>query len=180
MKKYCLFLLLLFLVLAAVEYFNNSTPKNPAPSSGKTLGVQIGERTKTADCMVNGSLPDSACTPGSVFPEVSTDQICTPGYSKSVRNVPVDIKRQVYEEYNIATHSPGQYEVDHLISLELGGSNDIANLWPEAADPRPGFHEKDQVENYLHSVICSGKITLEEAQKNIAGNWLEVYRTMPK
>jgi len=55
--------------------------------------------------------------------------------------------RAVYGEYGIATHRPYQYEVDHLISLELGGSNAIANLWPEAALPKPGFHQKDAVEN---------------------------------
>lgn len=42
-----------------------------------------------------------------------------------------------------------------------GGSNNIANLWPEAASPKPGFHEKDQVENYLHDQVCSGAISFE-------------------
>jgi hypothetical protein len=65
-----------------------------------------------------------------------------------------------------------------LISLELGGSNDIANLWPEAASPTPGFHQKDQVENYLHDQVCAGKISLSEAQEEIATNWLTVYQQM--
>ena len=73
-----------------------------------------------------------------------------------------------------------KYEVDHLISLELGGSNEIANLWPEAASPTPGFHQKDQVENYLHDQVCSGAISLREAQNEIATNWLAVYNRMPK
>ena len=66
------------------------------------------------------------------------------------------------------------------MSLELGGSNEIANLWPEAANPRPGFHEKDQVENYLHGQVCSGAIPLDQAQVQIATNWLAVYEQMPK
>ena len=49
------------------------------------------------------------------------------------------------------------------------------NLWPEAATPKPGFHEKDKVENYLHDQVCDGKITLKEAQIEIATNWLNVY-----
>ena len=105
--------------------------------------------------------------------------ICTSGYASSVRNVPQSEKDQVYAAYGIQHHSAGQYEVDHLVSLELGGSNDISNLWPEAASPKPGFHEKDKVENYLHDQVCSGAISLQEAQVEIATNWLNVYKRMP-
>ncbi len=97
-----------------------------------------------------------------------------------MRDVPESEKNDVYAEYGIKTHRTGEYEVDHLVSLELGGSNDIANLWPEAANPRPGFHEKDQVENYLHDQVCSGAVPLDQAQYQIATNWLQVYNTMPK
>jgi hypothetical protein len=70
----------------------------------------------------------------------------------------------------------GAYEVDHLIPLELGGDNTIANLWPEAADPVPGFHEKDKVENYLHRQVCSGAMGLTDAQRQIASDWLKVWK----
>ncbi len=96
-----------------------------------------------------------------------------------MRTVPTSVKDQVYAEYGITHHSPDQYEVDHLVSLELGGSNDISNLWPEGASPKPGFHEKDKVENYLHDQVCSGAISLKEAQIEIATNWLAVYNRMP-
>lgn len=85
----------------------------------------------------------------------------------------------MYLEYGIASHATGEYEVDHLISLELGGSNDISNLWPESAEPIPGFHEKDKVENYLHAEVCSGNISLKEAQLKIANNWEEFYTVAP-
>jgi hypothetical protein len=96
-----------------------------------------------------------------------------------VRNVTTSTKNMVYTEYGITHHTTGEYEVDHLVSLELGGSNDISNLWPEAASPRPGFHEKDKVENYLHAQVCSGAISLARAQLEIAGNWLDVYNGLP-
>ncbi|MDE2185122.1 MAG: HNH endonuclease, partial [Alphaproteobacteria bacterium] len=70
------------------------------------------------------------------------------------------------------------YEVDHLIPLELGGANDIANLFPEAAKPTPGFHEKDLVENYLHQKVCDGEVALAYAQQQIATNWLVVWRSL--
>ncbi len=148
---------------------SNLTSATASPSA--VLGVQ----TKTAGCKVNGTLPDKSCTPGAVFPEVTKDQVCTAGYARQIRNVPASEKDQIYAEYGVTSRQPGQYEVDHLISLELGGSNDAANLWPQPAQPVPGYHQKDQVENYLHQQVCSGRITLQQAQKQISTNWLDVY-----
>lgn len=153
---------------------------SPSSTPGATSGTpNWGVQTKTSGCQARGPLQDTACTPGAIFPNATKEQICTPGYSRSVRNVPVSEKDQVYAEYGITHHYSGQYEVDHLVSLELGGSNDIANLWPEAASPKPGFHEKDKVENYLHDQVCSGAISLKQAQIEIATNWLQVYNQMP-
>ena len=138
-----------------------------------------GHRTKTSGCVVQGPFPDPACTPGDIFPDATKDKICVSGYSGTVRNVPTSEKNAVYAEYGITHHDTGQYEVDHFVSLELGGSNDISNLFPEAAAPTPGFHEKDKVENYLHDQVCSGNLSLAEAQREIATNWLDVYNQMP-
>ena len=123
---------------------------------------------------MNG-LPDSACTPGGVF-NVTAKDICRKGYSKSVRSVSTKIKNQAFNAYGIRFHPTGAYEVDHLIPLELGGSNDISNLWPEAANPQPGFREKDRVENYLHAQICKGSMSLDEAQREIVTDWLGVFQ----
>ncbi len=163
------------LAAAALACDSGSGGVTQPPSPGT-----IGQRTKTSDCVSHDALPDSACTPGAIFADATTDQICKPGYSSQVRNVPDSEKNQVYAEYNITHHSAGEYEVDHLISLELGGSNEIANLWPEPAEPRPGFHEKDKVENYLHDQVCSGAMSLQDAQAQIANDWLAVYQKMPK
>lgn len=149
-----------------------------APPAGGT--AHLGKRTKTSGCVAHGGLPDAACTPGAIFANATVQEICTSGYSSSVRNVPFSEKDQAYAEYGIYSHYAGQYEVDHLVPLELGGSNAIANLWPEAASPTPGFHQKDEVENYLHDQVCSGAMSLKDAQNQIATNWLAVYNRMPK
>jgi hypothetical protein len=150
-----------------------------ATTTGGVSGAhQYGVQTKTSGCQAHDGLPDSACTPGAIIASATVSEICTSGYASSVRNVPTSEKNQVYAEYGIASHISGQYEVDHLISLELGGSNDISNLWPELASPTPGFHQKDQVENYLHSQVCSGALDLAKAQEEIATNWLAVYNQM--
>ena len=150
------------------------TPVNPIPITGN-----LGNRTKTSGCIANGNLPDAACTPGAVFPNATQEQICTPGYSQSVRDVTTAEKNQVFAEYGVTERSLGEYEVDHLVSLELGGSNDLANLWPETAEPKPGFHEKDKVEDYLHDQVCSGATSLQQAQAEISTDWMKVYQQMP-
>jgi hypothetical protein len=97
-------------------------------------------------------LPDPKLTPGAVLP-VTKDDICVPGYTKKVRDVPQSVKDQVYAEYGITSHQPRQYEIDHLISLELGGSNSIKNLWPESLRTKPwNAHVKDQLKNRLHEL----------------------------
>ena len=116
-------------------------------------------------------LPDSACTPGATFVNATTAEICVSGYSSTVRNVPDSLKNQVYALYGITNRTKGEYEIDHLISLQLGGSNDIKNLWPQPADPRPGFHEKDGVENSLKSKMCKNESALQDVQTLIATDW---------
>ena len=130
-------------------------------------------------CTLNGALPDHECTPGAVFPEATKDIICISGYTKKVRNVSVATKKKIYVAYGIVyPQATGSYEADHLIPLELGGSNEVANLFPEAGAPTPGFHEKDLVENYLHQEVCAGRIDLASAQKQIANDWLAVYNQL--
>jgi hypothetical protein len=132
-----------------------STATAPAATTTRTPGI---------------AYPDATLTPGDVRP-VAAAQVCKSGYSSSVRSVSTATKNKVYSEYHITSHVTGAFEVDHLISLELGGSNDIKNLWPEPSDPRPGFHEKDQLENKLHALICAGRMELTEAQHEIATDW---------
>jgi hypothetical protein len=80
-------------------------------------------------------LPNPQLTPGDAL-DATTSDICASGYSSKVRDAPTMVKDQVYREYGIASHGSSQYEVNHLISLELGGSNSIRNLWP-VSTPSP-------------------------------------------
>lgn len=140
---------------------------------------QWGRPSQSSDCQTQDKLPDTRCTPGALEPNVTVAQICTPGYAHSVRLVTESEKAAIYKAYGISSHRAGEYEIDHLVSLELGGSNDAANLWPELAEPRPGFHEKDKVENYLHEQVCNGSMPLAQAQTLIASDWIAVYKQLP-
>jgi len=136
--------------------------------------------------------PDANLTPGGVR-TTSTADICSTAdhkvTTKDVRNVSKSTARAVYRSYGMdgphkgycvkpgagtGDHDNG-CEVDHLISLELGGSNDQANLWPQPYFGEWNAHMKDKVENRLHSLVCKGLITLPEAQQLIAKDWKGAY-----
>lgn len=146
-------------------------------SAEKSLQLDI--RVKSSHCQANGPLPDHECTPGAVFPAVTKEKICVTGYSKSVRNVSVDLKKKVFAEYGIKYPVPfGSYEIDHLIPLALGGNNDISNLWPKSAEPFPGFWEKNITGDYLKEEVCAGNVALKVAQQYMADNWFLIYQNM--
>jgi hypothetical protein len=119
-------------------------------------------------------VPRRSLTPGAAF-AVGKARICVSGYSASVRNVPQAEATAVYDRYGVA-HVPYAHEVDHLVSLEIGGSNSIANLWPEPYAGRWGAHTKDVLENRLHELICSGRLALHKAQRIEARDWVAAYR----
>ena len=78
------------------------------------------------------------------------------------------------KDYGYSDTNMSDFEEDHFISLELGGSpTDAKNLWPE---PHPSTNEKDLVENYLHKEVCDGNMTLVQVQQAIAKNWYDIYK----
>lgn len=117
---------------------------------------------------------DLKVTPGAVR-TVSVTSICDTK-TATLRSVSDSTKKQVFALYNVKCGEMcgKQYEVDHLISLEIGGTNDIANLWPQPYAV-PGAHQKDVLENKLHSMICSKQITPADAQKAISHDWWAAY-----
>lgn len=122
-------------------------------------------------------VPNPMRTPGSAL-DVTAADICVSGYARRVRDVPAAVKRQAYALYGIRAHEPGEYEIDHLISLSLGGSNSIRNLWPQSFRTHPwNAHVKDELENELHRRVCAGTIDLAKAQFVISHNWVIGYRT---
>ena len=122
-----------------------------------------------------GRLPDPRCTPGSIDPAVTQrtigSTICHRGWTATVR--PPESQTEAFK-YGMAYPAYGtprseRTELDHLVPLELGGSNDATNLWPQYP-PTP--NPKDKIENKLNRAVCEGKVTLAAAQQAIAADWL--------
>jgi hypothetical protein len=123
-------------------------------------------------------LPDPACTPGATDPRVTqatiAETICVTGYTARVRP-PVQETDRVKHGLMLAYGTEQPNELDHLIPLELGGSSDVRNLWPE---PPPSPNPKDRVESALHDLVCAAVrqrgapyLPLRTAQRLIAADW---------
>jgi hypothetical protein len=104
-------------------------------------------------------------TPGVVRP-LTMDQVCSTHWGLDVRHVTFAMKKEVYASYKIPVTERSKYVIDHLIPRELGGADEVANLWPQT---RAEAKIKDRIENALHSVVCtpSSKVTLELAQQQM-------------
>lgn len=149
---------------------------SPAPSPGPTSSAPVHRAptvlpaTFRGRC-VHGPRPDrrSWCSPGATFRFATAARVCTPGYSTAVRFVTYLTRRAVFYLYGLRQWAPYSYENDHLISLELGGSNSPRNLWPQS-EHSYGIYSalnKDRVENRLHAEVCNGSISLATAQARI-------------
>lgn len=132
-------------------------------------------------------LPNPQRTPGATNPQVTQADIyttiCISGWTSTVR--PSSSYTSSLKEQQLATGyayqgdtNPSDYEEDHLVPLELGGSpTSVSNLWPQPYNVTDGARIKDQVENKLKSLVCDGALSLASAQQKIASNWFVAYET---
>jgi hypothetical protein len=118
-------------------------------------------------------VPDAKLTPGAVQ-SLSVGQVCVAG-GPAENRPPATVRKAVFHEYGMDGAAPQAYEVDHLITPALGGSDDIRNLWPEPYSSEWNAHVKDELEDYLHDQVCRGKLDLPTAQREIATNWISAY-----
>lgn len=120
-------------------------------------------------------MPDATLTPGTTRP-ISRTELCA-GPEDERDPVPASLAREVFLHYGIRDPKPRAYEVDYLITPALGGSQDVHNLWPQPyATGVWNSHVKDALEDHLRRMVCSGQLDLSEAQREIAGNWIEAYK----
>ena len=139
------------------------TPARLAPSHGRRHNPAV-----AALVPAGVPMPNPRLTPGAIQSS-NTAAICTPGWAEAHRDVSSATKDYVASEYGLSSHSG--YEIDHLIPLELGGANSVANLWPEPYGSPFGATQKDGLEDYLHDQVCYHGMPLAEAQHEIASNW---------
>lgn len=149
-------------------------------SAGSTTSVGatvlLAPRRRSHGCR-RGTEPDRSCSPGAYYARLTRAVICSPNFrTSSIRNVSQEEKFAVEREYGMPAGYYGRsLEIDHIVSLELGGSNDIANLFPEPGSGPASYRAKDRLENRLHALVCAGRMDLRTAQRGIASDWEALY-----
>jgi hypothetical protein len=141
-------------------------------------------------------LPDRNVTPGRINQSLSLRDICSTKWGRDARAVTAKMKRQAIDAYgfNVSSCPVTKFkgkrihrvEIDHLISRDIGGADDIKNLWPQCYEPvkkdkssqLDGAHKKDRLEVELNKRICRARSTtlLREYQRKIRQNWIALYR----
>ena len=119
-------------------------------------------------------LPNPKLTPGATL-NVTKDDVCDSA-TDLAHNIPVVLKRQVFDRYSIRPNAAGGYDVDRLIPTGLGGSNAIKNLWPQPFTGEWNHDLKNRLEHRLHKMVCGGALDLKIAQQEIADDWVSAYR----
>jgi hypothetical protein len=144
-------------------------------ATGRT--VLLGRRTQTSRC-VRSARPDRLCSPGAFYSRLTKPVICAGSFrTAAIRDVPQSEKFQVEREYGMAASYYGRtIEIDHIVPLELGGSNAIANLFPEPGSGAADYHVKDALENRAKAVVCDGQLSLRAARRGFSRNWEALYR----
>jgi hypothetical protein len=126
--------------------------------------------------MQMGSLPNSKLTPGAARP-IKLAEICPASNDDLDPEVSPSVQTAVFREYGITNASASDYQVDYLINPQLGGTDDIHNLWPQPYKSALwNAHEKDALEDRLQGMVCGGQIDLASAQKDLAGDWISAYK----
>lgn len=107
--------------------------------------------------------PDANLTPG-VLCTAQDKDFAEFRYGEKIsyckRNTSIPDKKKVSDWYGIRWEDHGLYQYDHLLSLCLGGSNDLRNLWPMLWDEA---RKKARMEADLCLRLKQGTVTQKDA-----------------
>ncbi len=187
---------------AGLSTWATHTHSAPAPTTTTTSAAASsqGRPSSGGSGFTAVYLPDPTLHPGAVDAALGTSELCAAGFTTKSIRPPVSYTSKLKDlelgsggqitapsgtVYTVVGENlPGtvaDYELDHLVSLEIGGNpEDPKNLWMQPwenrgpdhlAPPGRGAESKDVLENRLHREVCAGTIALADAQREIATDW---------
>jgi len=170
--------------LPLASHATTPCPSGVDPTASEALTQKTVQQHCAAKRSRNYPIPDPRCTPGAINPTVTLAVLqggkfrtgCERNQASSVA-----AKNQTYDEYDVPHPDDNRgrnqvCELDHVVSLELGGADTVDNIWPQCGPDhvtlaKRYFKIKDGVENYLAVQVRDGNIDLKTAQRGIAKDW---------
>jgi hypothetical protein len=171
--------LLLFVLILGAGCQELAGNTNPPESSADAIHAEVAAQTPLTNPADRPCIETShGCI--SVNPDVTQDTIaqtiCVPGYTKAVRpstGYTNGVKLKLLREAGIDESQIGQYELDHIIPLAVGGHpRKLSNLALQPWDGELGAHRKNGLERRLQGMVCRGEMSLLDAQYCIAEDWV--------
>jgi hypothetical protein len=121
------------------------------------------------------ALPNASLTPGATS-NVTAEELCANNVREE-RQISAAVRQEVLRDYGMERVPSQEYELDYLITPELGGAPEPRNLWPQRYAARAwNAHVKDQLERLLPQLVCGGRLDLATAQSDIAADWIAAYK----
>lgn len=115
-----------------------------------------------------GPLPDRVCSPGATV-DIHVPILCSTS-TKDRRHVSASTRKAVLSEYGIAWSDRALWRVDHVIPLGLAGADAIENMAPQTVQAAA---TKDVYEDRARRLVCSGRMSLANAQAAFLGDWTQ-------
>ena len=129
----------------------------------------------TPSAVEHDALPNARLTPGATW-NVGVGELCS-STVREQRPIQADVRSEVVRAYGMEGLAADEYELDYLITPELGGAPDARNLWPQRYGSRVwNAYVKDQLERLLPMMVCRGEIDLATAQRDMAEDWIGAYK----
>jgi hypothetical protein len=149
---------ILVAALLGVEFLSNRSGPSARPAEPRT-----------------GVRPIAYLTPGATRPVAAVELCAMPRPARAT--VPARVRQSIVRDYSMELVSAHDYELDYLITPELGGSDDRRNLWPERySSERWNARVKDELERLLPKLVCAGTVPLATAQHDMATDWIAAYK----
>jgi hypothetical protein len=124
--------------------------------------------------------PDPRWTPGLVG-ETSLAKVCAqPKHIHGLFNprnplIPLDQQNMVFSAYKIPPQRQNLYGLDMLIPMQLGGAIHPGNVWPMPPTHGVSFHQKEVLNQRMHTLVCHGEMPLAQAQHEMVSDWVGLW-----
>ena len=128
--------------------------------------------------ILSAQKPNDLITPGATT-KATDANVCAADFESSVKPVSNAERREALKRYG-KDSSSYTGELDHLVPVSLGGSNEPDNLWPGPTNTVYGSADKKALELKLHQVVCDKQISLKDAQKAFRKDWTAAFERYVK